>query len=180
MKRPEPISAEAWALIAEFELGRAVIERLEYIMLSLEKLNASTAALEASTSALVTAIQAAPIGDPGVTQAQIDTLARRLDTVTADLTTASAFIAKAETPKPAALSISPTSFSFAAGAIDTQSVAITGGTAPYSATNLPTGITFNGTALVSDGSQASGVTTPAEIVDSSSPQQSVSITVAVG
>ena len=70
---------------------------------------------------------------------------------------------------PTSLTVTPSTVTIAVGSIGNTPVGVTGGTGAISATDLPTGITYDGTAnLVADGTEVAGVST-VTFTDSSTP-----------
>lgn len=66
--------------------------------------------------------------------------------------------------EPVALSVSPATVSFVAGAASSAGVSITGGAPPYSVSGLPNGVTYDGASLNADATTVEG-STAASVVD---------------
>lgn len=141
-------------------------------------------ALTADVTELQTLAQQIASGDSAAVQAAV---AAQLESDQAAFNQAEAAL-KAEiaslqaqlNPKPTSLTVSPASLTIAVGSSGNTAVSVTGGTGAITASGLPSGITWDGSAnLVSDGTQAAGSST-VDFSDSSSPALtgSLSLTVA--
>jgi hypothetical protein len=80
---------------------------------------------------------------------------------------------------PNQLSVDPTTASFAVGVPSSVALTISGGSAPYTADNLPTGVAFDGANLNADETTTDG-TNVLTISDSSSPPLTNQVTVSIG
>lgn len=140
-------------------------------------------AIAAATTELERIAVAAQAGDSAAIAAAVaaaqESDQAALDAATGPLTNAVASLTAEFPPATATLTVSPSTASFTAGAPGSVPLSITGGQSPFTASNLPAGVTFDGvSALVADGSQTAG-TTSVTISDSASPALTASVSVVV-
>lgn len=171
-------------------LCAAPILEIPLIMAALDTLSAANASLDESLAALpgaVTASNAAAVAAAEATfQTEADATAAKaasLASAVGNLSTAPAGNTTGggtttEPPALGALTVDPTSASFAVGVASSVPLSITGGTPPYTADNLPGGVTFDGANLNADDTTTDS-TSSVTISDNSSPPLTAEVTVSI-
>lgn len=136
------------------------------------KMGLDVSAITAATTELQAIATAVEAGDTAAINAAVaaaqESGQAALDAVTGNLTSVVAQLKAAVTPASAPLAITPAAVSFTAGTAGTASVSISGGSPPYTATDLPSGVTFNGSTFVADATTVTGNATVV-VSDSSTP-----------
>lgn len=125
---------------------------------------------------LITAAQGSD--DP---DSALEALVADIKTHTANLTAAQAAASAAEQPPPAPvpLAVSPTSVTLAVGVASTAPLTISGGTAPYTFSGLPGGVTTDANNdLVADATTTAGTST-VTVSDSATPPNTVEVSVTI-
>jgi hypothetical protein len=125
-------------------------------------LESALTGLEAASTAAVAEINALKSGSD---QASIDAATSRIQAVTASLNAAAP-------PAVTALTVSPSPVAIPVGSTTAVPLTFTGATGAVSVSGLPTGVTFDGTSLTPDGTQAAG-SSPLTFTDSASPPLTV-------
>ena len=148
----------------------------------IDALKGQEQAFEASVQAQAEAAVTAALNNAGISPAQLQALT---DRVTA-LEAADSALNNAATPPqsppapvtPSTLTITPATLSAAVGVASTDALTITGGVAPYTATGLPAGATFDGSNVDFDDTTVAGVST-VTISDSSTPALTATVSVTI-
>lgn len=167
---------EAIEIMSALDDLKALGPRLDAILAALPAdVAAAVAAQKAADADAVTAAQdALTAAQAAATQAESD--------LAAEVTVLTAKIAALETaagvqpPAPPALTTS--AISVPVGSTLAVPAGVSGGVAPYTASGLPAGLTFDGSNIVPDGTQTAGVTT-ITFSDSSTPALTGTATVTV-
>lgn len=130
--------------------------------------------LQANTAEITRIATVAAAGDSAAIQeavaAQLESDQAAVDNAVAAQSSALAPLTAEFPPTapPASLTVTPAAVSFTAGTAGTASVSISGGSPPYTAADLPSGITFNGSTFVAEAGNATGNATVV-VSDSSTP-----------
>jgi len=143
------------------ELLAAILQGQQDIMTALSDLQAAVNAEETQEAAVLTYLAGLPalIAAAGNDSAQLNALTAQITADTAKLK-AGVDLAPSEgggtPPATGAFTVTPTTASIPVGSSLPVPVSITGATGAVTAAGLPSGVTFNGTSLVPDGTQAAG------------------------
>lgn len=139
-------------------------EQFAIMAQGLADLTAATAALATNVAAvatdgqaLITALQSAS----GDSDAAVEAAAVAVESANATLESLDAQLKAAlPAPKPTSLTVTPATASIPVGSTTPVAVSVTGGTGAITASGLPSGVTYDGTAnLVPDGTQVAGDST---------------------
>ena len=129
------------------------------------------------TNSVATAIQQAGL-DPAAVKALQDQVAALQAQVNGDEAAATAADGTLAPPPPAALVVTPNPADITAGVADTVALTFSGGTAPFTASGLPAGVTFDGSNLVGDDTTVAS-TTEVTFTDSSATPLTASTSVVI-
>lgn len=144
-------------------------------------LQAAEANFEAQINNQVTAAVDAAVKAAGIDPAAVKALQDQVSALQAQVNGDEAAATGADgtlNPPAAVLTVSPTEADFTAGTAGAVTLSFTGGTAPYTASGLPTGVTFDGTALNADATTVAG-TTSVTFTDSSAAPLTASVSVVI-
>ena len=121
---------------------------------------------------------AAVISNTKADQAAVDAQTAELVTNNAAASAAIATATAGDTPPTTGLTVTPTAVDFTAGTAGSVALTLSGGTAPYTASGLPTGVTFDGSNLVGDTTTTAGDTT-ATISDGATPPATAEVSITI-
>jgi hypothetical protein len=166
---------EAIEIMSALDDLKALGPRLDAILAALPAdVATAVAAQKAADAAAVTAAQdALTAAQAAATQAESD-LAAEVATLTTKI--AALETAAGVQPPPAGLTVG--AISIPVGSTSAVPTGVSGGVAPYTASGLPAGLTFDGSNIVPDGTQTAGATS-ITFSDSSTPALTVTATVTV-
>lgn len=132
----------------------------------------------ASINAQIGPAVTAALAAAGISADAISSLTSRVQAIENDEAAADKNIPPAPVVTPTSLTISPTAADFVAGTASTVPLTITGGTAPYTASGLPSGVAFDGANLAGDTTTTAG-TTSVTLSDASTPAVTGTVSVVV-